>query len=62
MKTIIKEQVKVFAVDMGKKDVENQIKKKGGKILTITSTAEVVEVGFEQELMCTYNIIYEINE
>ena len=61
MKTI-NEQIKVFAADMGQKDVETQIKKKGGKILSITSTAEPVKVGFECELMCTYNIYYEIKE
>lgn len=62
MTKIIKEQIKVFAALTGKKEVEGQIKEKGGKILSMTLTTEVVNVGFEQELMCTYNIVYEIKE
>ena len=61
MKTI-NEKIKVFASETGKKDVEEQIKKKGGEILSITSTAEVIEIGFEQELLCTYNVYYRIKE
>ena len=61
MKTI-NEKIIVFASDMGQKDVEMEIKKKGGEILSITSTAEVVEIGFEQELLCTYNVYYRIKE
>lgn len=61
MKTI-NEKISVFASDMGQKDVEMEIKKKGGEILSITSTAEAVKVGFECELLCTYNVYYRIKE